>query len=60
MAVASRGRVQPQGPSLPCRDDFVGQVRVVPIQPSAQHHQDRHAATYVSNGIQGECHCHHP
>jgi hypothetical protein len=34
-------------------------VRAVPVQPSAQHHQERHAAAYASDSIQGECHCHH-
>jgi predicted RNase H-like nuclease (RuvC/YqgF family) len=46
VAAASCGRVQPQGPSLPCRDDFIGQVCVVPVQPTTQHLQDRHAAAY--------------
>jgi hypothetical protein len=60
MAAASQGRVQPQGTSLPRQDDFIGQVRAVPIQPSAQHRQDRHAAAYASDGVQGECHYRHP
>jgi hypothetical protein len=59
MAAASCGLVRPQGPSLPRRDDFVGQVRAVHVQPRAQHHQDRHAAAYASDGVQGECHCRH-
>jgi hypothetical protein len=59
MAVASCGRVRSQGPSLPRRNDFVGQVRATPIQPAAQHHQDRHVVEYVSDGVQGECHCRH-
>jgi hypothetical protein len=49
-----------KGPSLPCRDDFVGQVCAVTVQPSAQHRQDRHTAAYTSDGIEGECHCRHP
>jgi hypothetical protein len=46
MAAASCGHVRPRGPSLPCWDDFVGQVRVVLVQPSAQHRQHRHATAY--------------
>jgi hypothetical protein len=56
MAAASCGRVQPQGPSLPRQDDFVGQVRGLLVQPLAQHRKDSQAAAYVSNGIRGECH----
>jgi hypothetical protein len=59
MAATSCGRVRPQGPSLPHQDDFVGPVRAVPVQPAAQHRQDRHTTTYASNGVQGECHCSH-
>jgi hypothetical protein len=51
MTAASCGHVRPQGPSLPRRDDFVGQVRVVPIQPAAQHRQDMHAAAYASVSV---------
>jgi hypothetical protein len=59
MAAASCGRVRPQGPSLPRQDDFVGQVCAVLVQPTAQYRQDRHAVAYASDGVQGECHCHH-
>jgi hypothetical protein len=47
VTVALGGHVQPQEPSLPRWDDFVGQIRVVPVQPQAQRHQDRHAAVYL-------------
>jgi hypothetical protein len=46
-------------PSLPRRDDFVDQVRAVPVQPVAQHRQDMHAVAYVSVSVRGEYHCHH-
>jgi predicted RNase H-like nuclease (RuvC/YqgF family) len=54
MAAASCGCVRPQGPSLPRQDDLVGQGRTIPIQPAAQHRQDRHAAAYASDGVQEE------
>jgi hypothetical protein len=41
----------PMGPHFHVRDDFVGQVRIVPVQPSAQHRQDRHVAVYASDDI---------
>jgi hypothetical protein len=53
-------RLEAGQPSLPRWDDFVGQIRTVHVQPSAQHRQDRHVAAYVSNGVQGECHYCHP
>jgi hypothetical protein len=59
MTAVSCGRVRPQGPSLSRQDDFVGQVHIVLVQPTAQHRQDRHTAAYVSDGVQGECHCCH-
>jgi hypothetical protein len=31
------GRIRPQEPSLPRRDDFIGQIRAIPIQPPAEH-----------------------
>jgi hypothetical protein len=49
-----------KGPHFHTWDDFIGQVRAVPIQPSAQHCQDRHVIAYASDGVQGECHCRHP
>jgi hypothetical protein len=55
MAAAPRGPVRPRGPSHPHRDDLIGQVRAVLVQPPAQHRQDRHAAAYASDGVQGEC-----
>jgi hypothetical protein len=58
MAVASLGRVQPQGPSLPCWDDFIGLVHAVLVQPLAQHRQDSQAAAYTSDDVRGECHRH--
>jgi hypothetical protein len=59
MAVVSCGRVRPQGPSLPHRDDFIGQVCAVPVQPAAQHHQGRPTVAYASDGVQGERHYRH-
>jgi hypothetical protein len=59
MAVTPCGHVRPQGPSIPHRDDFVGQVRTILFQPPAQYRHDRHAIAYVSDDVQGECHCHH-
>jgi hypothetical protein len=41
----------PIGPHFHVRDDFVGQVRTVPVEPSAQHRQDRHVSTYASDDI---------
>jgi hypothetical protein len=56
-----RIRRTPYGSSVlrPCPTSRA-QVRAVPVQPSAQHRQDRHAAAYASNGVQGESHCRHP
>jgi hypothetical protein len=58
MAATPLGHGQPQGPSLPHQDDFVGQVCVVLVQPPAQHRQDGYATVYASDGVRGECHHH--
>jgi hypothetical protein len=49
-----------KGPHFHIGMTSLPQVHAVYVQPSAQHRQDRHAAAYASDGVQGECHCHHP